>query len=157
MACSCPTHGTLSTSVSSILRDVVGRNFSFVNRSVPVRTRAVEVRPCKPGPWRSSHTLPVHIYKGKFLSLNVPKVCTILLSIMFPAYTNPRVILLSHLCPRLPLSCYEYQFRDPCLQEVRVRTSPGLVSGKWTYPSRGPGLCSRLAWFRTLSLHSLPS
>jgi hypothetical protein len=49
-ACNRQAHGTLGTSVSSILKALLRGNLSFVIGTVTVRTRAVEVRPRKPGP-----------------------------------------------------------------------------------------------------------
>jgi hypothetical protein len=53
------------------------------------------------------------------------------------------------------LSRPSLQFRTP-LRKQGVR-QPGASSREWVLvPWGGPELCSRLAWFRTLSLHAPP-
>ena len=52
-------------------------------------SRAVEVRPHKPGLWRSSYVSYAPSYKGKVYSELVPKVVTFQLLSLH--YTNPHV------------------------------------------------------------------
>jgi hypothetical protein len=57
-----------------------------------MQTSAVEVRPCKPGPWRSSHILSVPTYQGKIYSQSVFEVDAIQFFFLTPAYPNPHVV-----------------------------------------------------------------
>jgi hypothetical protein len=117
----------------------------------------VEVRPREPGPWRPSHVLSVPTYHGKIYSQSIFEDCAIQFFFLFPAYPNPHVVLYSRDVPEARIELVH------CVsaQNLYFAGRKGLVflgpaSGKRTCPLRGPELCSRLAWFRTLSLHALP-
>jgi hypothetical protein len=59
---------------------------------------------------------------------------------------------------RFFLSCVATSLpRTSVSKEKRNRTPVNWLQGNVLALCWGPGLCSRLAWFRTLSLHALPS
>jgi hypothetical protein len=117
----------------------------------------VEVRPCKLGPWPSSHVLSVPTYPGKIYFPPAFEVYAIQFLFLSLAYHNPHVVL--YPCAVLEarielLGCVSTQ--DLSFTGRKGPVFWGPASGKRTCPQRGPELCSRLAWFRTLSLHALP-
>jgi hypothetical protein len=52
----------------------------------------MEVRPCKPGPRRSSHILSIPTYQGKIYSPSVFEVDAIQILFLPPTYPNPHVV-----------------------------------------------------------------
>jgi hypothetical protein len=80
-------------------------NFSFVIGSITVRTRAVEVRPRKPGPWHTSHNpfCTNSLRRNLLLSMSL-KSMRFYLSLFFVTLT-PHVFSASESCPKPFLSC----------------------------------------------------
>jgi hypothetical protein len=123
--------------------------------------------PCGLGRWRSALINPtpgVHrtFYLNQFIKekliLGLSLRLMQLSSFLSPAYTNPHVVLYPYavLEPRIELlGCISAQ--DHSFTGRKGPIFWGPASGKRTYPQRGLELCSHLAWFRTLSLHALPS
>jgi hypothetical protein len=62
-------------------------------------TMAVEVRPCKPGPWCSSHVLSVPTYQGKIYSQSAFEVYAIQFLFLSSGYPNPHVVLFPYAVP----------------------------------------------------------
>jgi hypothetical protein len=117
----------------------------------------VEVRPRTPGPWFSSHVLSIPTYQGKIYSLPAFEVYAIQFLFLSTAYPNPHMIL--YPCAVIEarielLGCVSTQ--DLSFTGRKGPVFWGPASGKHTCLQQGPELCSRLAWFRTQSLHTLP-
>jgi hypothetical protein len=117
----------------------------------------VEVRPREPSPWRPLHVLSVPTYQGKIYSQFVFEVYAIQFLFLSSAYPNPHEVL--YLCAvleaRIGLPSHVFA-QDLSFMGRKGSVFWRLALGKRTCPLRGPELCSRLAWFRTLSLHALP-